>query len=276
MDIIKCLPFQNVAANSLATVDFKNLIGRVVDRIILQLGGTFTKAQINTAQIKANGKLIYDDSGSRADARQTYRGITANASYLTLDFSEPRSKTIVGQKLGSIDTLASGITSLTGEFAIGAATSPTLVAYAMCSTRDTQLKDTAPLIGKTMTFIHPCTATTTKFPLNIPYGRQAGSLVKRLHVFVASGTITINGIEVRKNGVTIHETLDGPNDFMQTEYGRTPQANCYTVDFIVDGNLSDTLNAANAQTMEYYADVTVTTGGTLAVVAELLDPLGNN
>lgn len=277
MDIIKLLPFQNVAATALATCDLKNLIGRVVDRVVLQLGGTsLTKAMLTGVQVKANGKLIYDDTGSRADARQTYRGITANAAFLAVDFSEPRSKTIVGQKLGAIDTLAAGITSLTAEVNIAGATAPTLVGYAMCSTRDTQLRDTAPLIGKTLTFIHPCTATTTKFPLNIPYGRQAGSLIKRLHVFVASGTITINGIEVRKNGVTVHETLDAANDFIQTEYQRTPQSNCYTVDFIVDGNLSDTMNAANANTMEYYADVTVSAGGTLAVVAELLDPLGNN
>lgn len=276
MDIIKCLPFSNVAANSKATVDFRNLLGRVVDRIVLVLGGTFTKAQITNARVLANGKIIYDDSGDRTDKRMTYRGITANASYLTIDFSEIRAKTIVGQKLGALDTIASGITSLTGEFDIGAATSPTLSAFAMCSTRDTQLTETAPIIGKVLSFVHPVSATTTKFPLNIPYGKQAGSLIKRLHLFVTSGTITINGIEIRKNGVTIHESTDGPMDFIQTEFQRTPQASVYHADFVLDGNMSDTLNAASAATMEYYADVTVTVAGTITVVAEMLDPLTNN
>jgi hypothetical protein len=274
--LLKCLPFTNVGANQLATIDFRNLLGRVVDRIHLQLGGTFTKAQMSSIQLKANGKLIFDDTGSRVDGRMQYRGETANASLLTLDFSEIKAKSIVGQHLGSLDTLASGVTSLTGEINIGAATSPTLVAYAEVSSNNIQLPESRGLIGKVLSFVHPIGASATKFPLNIPYGKQAGSLIKRLHLVVTSGTMTINGAEVRKNGVTIHESVAAVNSFVGTDYGRVPQSGYYTIDFIPDGNLSDALNAADAQTMEYYADVTVTAAGTITVVAELLDPLTNN
>ena len=49
------------------------------------------------------------------------------------------------------------------------------------------------------------------------------------------------------------------------------------VDFLVDMSMNaNILNAANATSMEYYADITVTTPGNLTAIVELLDPLLNN
>jgi len=282
--LLKLTPFTNVVANQTATLDLLALTaGRVIDRVVLMLGGTFTKAQITDIRVKANGKIIWQDSGDRTDKRMQYRGQTAAATYLTVDFSEIRAKELLDQKLGSIDTARSGISSLTMEVDIGAATSPTLAAWAECSWQNTQVEaqagsqySGADLIGKVLNFPHQVNATAGKYPITIPYGRQGGSLIKRIHLVPGAG-ITLNGFEVRKNGVTIFDSTVGVNNFINTEYQRTPQSGWIHCDFINDGNFfSNVLNAAEAQTMEYYADVTVTTPGTVQVVVEMLDILSNN
>lgn len=264
----KCISFTNVVANGMATCDLRNLLGNTIDRIVLKLGGTtFTKAMMTGIRIKVNGKVIFDDTGSRIDDRMEYRGIASNPAFLTLDFSEIRSKTIQGQRLGSIDTTL-GISSLNLEVDISGATAPTLEAWAELSEPQVGAVERA-LIGKVLSFTHYFGATG-KFPMNIPYGKQGGSLIKRLHLFGS----TVTEAEVKKNGLTIFEAPDAVNDFVQGEYNRVPQANVFTIDFVADGNMSNVLNAANAQTMEYYA--TVSGAGNVVVVAELLDPLGNN
>lgn len=268
---IKCLPFNNVAPGSRATVDFKNLIGFGIDRIILELGG-LTKAQIDAIQIKAGAKVIVDSTGARMDSRMQYRGITANAGFLTIDFSEIRSKTIKGQKLGIIDTTM--IPQLTGEFQIdGAAVNPTLAAHAECSYLSEIAalydKNERALIGKVLNQTYNFAGAGT-FPVPLPYGRLGGSLIKRIHFFGA----TVTGAQIKKNGIVIHDSTQAVLDYVQTEYQRVPQANIYTVDFIEDGNQSNVLNAANAQTMEYY--ITTNGAGNVTAEVELLDPLANN
>lgn len=267
----RCLPVTNVLAAGVATIDFSNLFGYSIDRIILQLGGTFTKAMITALQVRANTKLILDSTGARTDARMAYRGITANAAFLSLDFTELRSKTIIGQKLGSIDTRL--CERLTAELTIAGATSPTLVAWAEVGSLVEFDKLYGPaeraLVGKCLSQTYNFAAAGT-FPVQIPYGRQGGSLIKRIHLHGS----TVTAVEVKKDGITYHESVDAVNDFVQTENLRAPQANIYTIDFIVDGNQSNVLNAANAQTMEYYA--VVSGAGNVTVEVEMLDPLSNN
>lgn len=268
-----CLPFNNVVATGMATMDLSSLLGNTIERIMLKLGGTtFTKAMITGVRVKANGKVIFDDTGSRIDSRMQYRGITANAAYLTIDFSEIRSKTIQGQSLGSLDTTM-GIRSLTMEVDISGATAPSLSAAAIISGPQVDVNGNSMvqrgLIGKVLNYTQYFGAAG-KFPFALPYGKTGGSLIKRLHLFGS----TVTDAEVKKNGLTVFEAADAMNDFIQTEFLRTPQANIFTIDFVPDGNMSNVLNAADAQTMEYYA--TVSGAGNVVVVTELLDPLGNN
>jgi len=279
MKLLKFSPFNNVAASSTATLDLRQYFGHVYDRIVLQLGGTFTKAQITDLRIKANGKLIYQDSGTRIDLRNQYRGLAASATLLTVDFTEPRIKDQLEQLIGGLDTGPnSGIQSLTMEVDIGAATAPTLAAFLQASYQDTQVKQGADLIGKVLNYTFPATATSSKFPLAIPFGKQGGSLIKRVHLYVQSGSMTVNGMTINKNGAPIHDISNAVNQFIQSEYGRTPQGSlAYTVDFIADNNMNaNILNAAEATSMEYYADITVSVAGNLMAVVEMLDPLTNN
>lgn len=267
---IDCPPFANVAAAGLATAKFDNLIGYTVDRIILELGGgAFTKAMITQVRLLANEKEIFNDTGSNADSRMQYRGITANASYLTLDFSEIKARTIVGQRVGAIDTLSAGINKISAEVTIAGATTPTLSAFAMLSQAPQQDPNYNRLIAKVLnrTF-NPGGAGEFLFDFN--YQRVPFSMVKRVHLFGA----TVTAGRVKKNGIEILKATNARKNFFQTEFGRTPQANVYTFDFIVDGNMSDALPMANAQSMEWY--VTASGAGNIVMVVELLDLLENN
>ena len=189
-------------------------------------------------------------------------------------FRSTVAKTIQGQRLGSIDTTLGPLKQLSMEVDIAGATSPTLEAWAMVSKPNTNPQTAMEaferaLIGKVLNFNHYFGAAG-KFPLAIPYGLQGGSLIRRIHLFSS----TVTDVEVRKDGATVFEAPAAVAQFIQEEFERVPQTNVVTIDFVVDGNMSNVLNAANARTMEYYA--TVSGAGNVTVVAELLDPLANN
>jgi len=270
-------PFNNVvAAGGIATMDvLTNIGGKILNRIIIQLT-VLTKANLTALQLRASdgdkgGKLILDTTGPRTDARMQYRGIAANAGFLTLDFTEIRAKTIKGQKLGSVDTRL--LRTLSLEVTYAAVAGPAMVGWAEFdeATEYDKLYDAVErsLLGKCLAQAYNFAAAGT-FPIKLPYGHTGGSLIKRIHFHGA----TVTAAEVRKNGLIVHQSVDALNDFLQGEYARTPQANVYTVDFIEDGNQSGALNAAEAQSMEYY--VTVNGAGNVFVEMELLDPLANN
>ncbi len=278
---IKCHPFSNVVNDGLATINFANLLGYAVEYILLELGTSggvaLTKAQMTSIKILANGKDIYDDTGSRTDDHNEYRGETANASYLVIPFDESRGRTEVragqvidGEKIGCIDTTR-GIVSLTGEVLIAGANAPTLKAWAEVSApqagADPRFRD---LIAKKKNFTLSPAASGT-FPFDIPYGRKPGAIIKR--VFLHGSTVT--GYEVKKNGITIMKAESvALNTFTQLREGRVAQSNIVCIDFIKDGNQSAALNAADANNMEY--ELTVSGAGNVIVVVEFYDLLGNN
>jgi hypothetical protein len=267
---IKLLPFNNVIATGLATLDLSNLLGYAIERLILNLGGTaFTKAMMTSIQLKANGKVIYDTSGSRLDARNQYRGITANANFLTLDFAEIRSKTELGQNLGAIDTTA-GITSLKLEIQISGATAPTLQGWAETNRPqvDQAQAPTRNLIAK----VHNSTITigaAGTFSLPVPHidVSAGGSIFKRIAFFSANMT----GLVMKKNGIVIEDSIKALNDFNQGEYRKVPQPSLYVFDPIVDDNQSQILNTRDAQTMEVLG--TFSAGETITIEVEVLEPL---
>lgn len=267
---IKLLPFNNVLAAGLATLDLSNLLGYTVKRIILQLGGgAFTKAMITGIQLKANGKIIFDTTGTRTDLRMTYRGITAGATFLVLDFSEIRSKTELGQNLGALDTTA-GISNLKLEVTIAGATTPTLVGFAEVGRPqiDAAQAATRNLIAK----VHSSTITigaAGTFSLPVPHlsPQDGGSLFKRIAFFSANMTALL----IKKNGIVIEDSVKAMNDYNQGEYRKTPQASLYMFDPIVDDNQSQVLNTRDAQTMEVLG--TFSAGETVTIESEVLEPL---
>ena len=274
---IECLPFQNVVASGVATINLANLLGYTVEFIMLELGGgALTKAMLTDIDVKANAKTIFKDAGSRVDDRMEYRGETASAAYLVLAFDESKARTefrngqvVDGEKIGSIDTTF-GIQGLSAEVTIAGATTPTLKAYAEVSAAPSGDERFRGLISKVFNFtVSPAAAGT--FLFDIPQGRARGSIVKR--IFLHGSTVT--GYEVKKNGITIMKVASAAlNVYQGQREGKVPQANVQAIDFIKDGNQTASLNAANANSMEYY--MTVSGAGNVVVVVELYDPLNNN
>ncbi len=267
---IKLQPFNNVNNTGLATCDLANLLGYSVKRIILALAGTtFTKAMLASIQIKANSKIIFDSTGPRRDTAMQYRSITANAGFLTLDFSEMKARTQIGQHLGDLDTTA-GIANLKLEIQINGATAPLLSGWAEVGRPqvDPAQAPTRPLIAR----VHASTITigaAGQFSLPVPHMDIAagGSMFKRILVFSANMT----ALQIKKNGIVIEDSTKALNDFNQTEYGRTPQAGLYVYDPIIDNNQSGVLNTRDAQTMEVLG--TFSAGETITIEVETLEPL---
>lgn len=262
MLFVKNLPFTNVVANGVATCSLP--VGMSYNRIILALGGTFTKAMITNLKVRVNGKVIVENTGSRLDLINQYKGLTASASYLTIDFTEPRAKDMAEEYIGNINT-AEGVSSMTMEVTIAGATGPTLDSYS-------ELGPPAPIgvIAKQILF------TTSfggagKFPFKIIDVANRGAIIKRVH-FAHGGNIT--QLEVKKNGIVIFDNIPAAvNNFYQGEYQKTAQTNLYSFDPCLDNNYSNAIKTKDMVSLEF--NPTFSAADTVTAVAEVLDVLGN-
>lgn len=265
------LPFSNVVASGVATNQITP--GRTLENFRLRLGGTtFTKAMITDVKLKANGKVIVAGTGTQLDAIQAYRGKTQAAAFLELAFADYGLNNEFDRQVGSFDT-SLGISNITSEITISGATAPTLSAILVESAQQrTPTGEAAPyagLIAKILNYPFSI-ANGGRLAMNVPFGPQSGSIIKRLHVF-HSGTMT--GATVKQDGLVIHESVTAENQQEQTQQGRVPQTNCYTIDFVVDGDIKKALDTRDARSLEWLFDFSAAGSGTVYV--EYLDPLGN-
>jgi hypothetical protein len=262
MLLIKNLPFNNVSANGMASVSLP--IGMSYNKVILALGGTFTKSMITNIKVKLNGKTVWENTGARLDLQNTYRQLTSSAGFLVLDFTEPRAKIMAEQYLGNYNT-AQGVSSLTMEVTIAGATSPTLDSYA-------ELGPPAPLgiIAKSILFT-ASNGGAGKFPVKLIDLANRGAIIKRAH-FAHGGNLT--QLEVKKNGIVIHDNIPtSVNSFWQADYQKTAQANIYTFDPCADNNYSNAIKTVDMVSLEF--NPTFSAADTVTVVLETLDTLGN-
>lgn len=264
------LPFSNVVASGVATNQITP--GRTIENVRLRLGGTFTKSNITDIKVKANGKVILEGTGSQLDALQAYRGRTQSASFLELSFSDYSMNNELDRNVGAFDT-SLGISNITTEVTISGATSPTLTPILIESAAQKaptgEMQPFAPLIAKVLRYPFSI-ANGGRLAMNVPFGPQSGSIIKRLHVF-HTGTMT--GATVKEDGLVVHESVTAENQQEQTMQGRVPQTNCYTIDFCVDGDIRKALDTRSSRSLEWLFDFSAASNGT--VYAEYLDPLGN-
>jgi hypothetical protein len=263
MLLVKNLPFNNVAANGLATVSLP--IGMSYNKIILALGGgAFTKSMITNIKVKVNGKTVWENTGSRLDLQNTYRALGVSASYLVIDFTEPNAKIMAEQYLGNINT-AKGVSSVTLEVTIAGATTPTLDSYA-------ELGPPAPLglISKQILFT-TSNSGAGKFPFKLIDITNRGGIIKRIH-FQHGGNLTL--LEVKKNGVVIHDNIPtAVNTFWQLDYKKVAQSNLYTYDPCADNNYANGVKTMDMVSLEFNPTYSAT--DTVTAVVEMLDTLGN-
>jgi Viral coat protein P2 N-terminal domain len=273
-------PWVNVVPTGRAVLNSSLVLGNIIERIYLVLGGTtFTKAMITALRVKLNGKVTFGDiSGGNLDLFQTYQLGNTAAGFLTLDFVEPDSKSMTGELLGAIDTNAAGVNTFTVEADITGATAPTLDSWA-------QLRDVASIDPKNgfnpnlrpllraliQTSLTATAAAEQQYQLNV--GSGGNSLIKRLIIF---STILTN-VRIKRNSLDVYEFV-APTlaSFIQGDYGKHPQANMYVVDWLADGNQSDTQPTRNADNTiaNYQFLLTASGAGTFLVYTDCYSILG--
>jgi hypothetical protein len=268
-------PFQNVVNSGVAVCDLNKFLGTVLEKITLVLGGTtFTKSMITLLQLKANGKVIWESTGSFMDSANLYMGYTANATILKLDLYDRKAITSNGRQAGTIDlSVGSGITSLRLEVTTSGATSPTLVGFADVSPPTSDPAEAG--IRALMTRKHRATyvvGAAGQFALPIPHLDPAGGGSNYRRIFIYSANIT--AIKTVREGVTEHELTAAQNTASQLDNFRFPQANMLVFDPCQDGQLSgrtwDTRPVAGVRSAQFYA--TFSAGETITIETEELLP----
>lgn len=273
-------PWVNVVATGRAVQNSTLVLGNIIERVYLVLGGgAFTKAMITAIRVKLNGKTTFGDiSGTNLDLLQTYLLGNTGASNLTIDFSEPDSKSMQGEIMGAIDTNAAGVNTFTMEMDISGATTPTLDSWAQLRDASSTTAQNgfnpklAPLIRALIpTSLTSSAATEQQYQINV--GSGGNSLIKRL---IIASTILTN-VRVKRNSLDVYEFV-APTlaSWIQSDYGRHPQANFYVIDWLADGNQSDTQPTRNADgTLANYQWLLTASGaGTYQVFSDVYSILG--
>jgi hypothetical protein len=269
-------PFNNVVASGIANCDLNPLLGTTLECINLSLGGTFTKAMITLIQLKANGKVIWESSGSNCDALENYKNYTAaDVTKLSINFMEPKAKTVNAFQAGSIDLSPdSGITNLRLEVTIAGATSPTLSGIAEVSPAIDIPSERAIrfLIQRRHRNSQTIGAAGT-FSLQVPHldPSGGGSVFKRIAVYSANMT----ALKAMREGITEFDVLKAENEWVQKKALRSPQSNLVVFDPILDGiqagRVWDTRPANGVKSAQLYG--TFSAGETIVIETEELLPL---
>lgn len=265
------LPYSNVVATGVATNNVTP--GRTMETLSLKLGGTaLTKAMIDLLRVKANGKVIMEGSGAQLDALNKYRGQTTDAAFLDIHFADFSMISEFDRMVSAFDT-SIGIANITTEVSIVGATAPELTPILLESAqqkaRDGSAAPFAPLFRKVLRYPWNI-ATGGTLPVTVPFGPQNGSIIKRLHVF-HGGNMT--GATVKQDGLVVHESVKAENEYAQKRHGRVPQANVYTLDFVMDGNIAKALDTRSARSLEWLFTFSGADNG--YVIVEYLDTLAN-
>ncbi len=240
--------FQNVVASGVSVCDLgPTLFGSTLEAVHLVLGGTFTVSNITAIALKANGKVIWETTGAALNTINAFKGNPNTVGLLTLDFMEPKARTVNGFQAGAMDlSTDSGITQLRLEVTISGATAPTLEGWAEVSPavkiageeairflilRRHRMQVQAPAAGE--------------FAIPVPHLDPAGggSVFRRIHLFSANCT----DLRVVREGVDEYKVKKSILQEQQKRAGRTPQANhvCYdpVLDNIANGRVWDTTSA---------------------------------
>lgn len=265
-------PFQNVVASGVAIADMNKLLGSVLEKLTLTLGGTFTKSMITLIQLKANGKILFETSGANLDASNLYNGGVSDVTILKIDFMDRKAVTPNARQAGTFDlSIGSGIKSLRLEVTISGATAPTLIGVADVSppTNDPAEVAIRPLIARRTRNTYVVGAAGT-LALPIPHMDPSGggSAYRRIYLYSANCT----AIKTMREGVVEHELTKLQNENAQKDNFKFPQANLVVFDPVQDGQLSgrlwDTRPAVGVRAAQFYA--TFSAGETITIETEEL------
>lgn len=267
-------PFQNVVAAGVAICDMNKLLGTVLEKLTLTLGGTFTRAMITKIELKANGKVIFETDGAKLEASNVYNGGTTDVTIIKMDFMDRRAVTANARQAGTFDlSAASGIASLRLEVTIAGATAPTLIGFADVSppTEDRAEQGIRFLISRRHRSTQVIGGAGT-FALSVPHLDPAGGGSNYRRIFIYSANCT--GFKTVREGIAEHEVLKLQNEASQKDNFKAPQGNLTVFDPVQDGQLQgrtwDTRPSSGVRSAQFYA--TFSAGETITIETDELIP----
>lgn len=275
----KLSQFVNVAANSIATLSLNELRGHSVRGIVLELGGTtFTRAHISAVTLTVGGKPVFPGiTGAQMESLNVYQGFATDASYLVLWFGDPTLEGVASGHVGDLDLSYYDRVSSVLEVEIGAATAPTLQAYALIGPPKAAMgfgfseRDIATHRALIRSVLSPAAAVTKQaYPVSV--GSQAGARIQRLAFFHAN----LTSVEYKKNSISLHDDVSvALNDYVQSAFARSPQSGLYVLDHVVDGALGKADATVNNNGQPFPAQINLTTSAadTITAYADVLAPL---
>lgn len=252
--------FQNVIATGTAISTLtQEVVGKVLEGIMLKLGGTFTRANITGWRLKADGKTIRSGTGADTNTVYTYYGRANTATEMFIDFMMPQARTPNAYCAGALDLDMdlSKIKNVTLEVDIAGATNPTLKGWAEVSpsvdipqerpVRFLMQREERAQIALTASGE---TDIAQYIPHFLPSG--GGATYTAIHLFAAN----ITDIRVRRNGVDEYKYPVAVMQGLQKRAGRVPQSNHVVFDPLTDnmlqGRTFDTTPAVGCKTANFF------------------------
>lgn len=197
---LKLPSFENVVASSTAVLP-RLPRGNLYNAIVFELGGTFTQAQMSNIRINVNGKTVWNITGANLDSINTYDRLKDTSTFLACWFSDPTIQGQVDSQLGGLDT-SRGVDEFGVEVDIGAATSPTLKAFALASPPSPK-GDRFAGYFKAMLKMTQAPGAAGQIPFPAPLGSKAGAFLRRAHFFHTN----VTSLQVKRDGVNLMDDL---------------------------------------------------------------------
>lgn len=234
MALIKLESFENVGNGKRAILRTERLWPNTLEYILLVLGGTFVKANIENLKIKFSTKTVWDLSGSQLESMNLFEGIPGTNTVLRLKFANDRARHLEQQYLGAPDFRELGIRRQDIEVNIVGATDPiTLEAWASVAPPGI-LKPAYNSMFRALyrTPLSPAAAVVDQAqPIN--YGQTGGALLRRLHFFSALAT----KLKIKRDGNDFFEDISSALNSANMEHqGWVPQASIFSYNAVEDDN----------------------------------------
>lgn len=253
--------FANVPTTGTATANLP--IGKTIEQILLQMGGgAFTKAMVSAVKIKANAKTIFDLSASQIDKLNAFRGHLATTTVIVIDFTEVFGRDLFDQIVGGFDTR--GLASLSVEVTIAGATTPTL---------KMQVVQSAPQADAITSRFAGVISMVTRTAFNIsaagnlqiilPNG-SSGALIKRIHIEHGVAN-NVTEARLKQGGIEVYQSNKVLNEAFLLHNRGVVQTNWYSMDFIVDENARNWLDATLAEQLELIPTFAAADSGSIIV-----------
>lgn len=279
--------FNGLALGTRAIAQLQPLAASLAGVQIQGDGTAITPANTAEIELLIGSKSVYGPiSGANLALINAYKGEASNTLVQYVQLLERDGRTLVDQEVGAVDIpdLNGAAVFVALRNSAGSGT-PTLEADGVYVGRQAK---TNPNTGR----VQPLTRRMCKLKrYDLPGAGTTranyqdhfnGAWIKRLFLqytgtnWTSTTAGNLHTVEVRLGGRAVHDRIGAlRNRLLQSRYGRTPQANMYVVDFVLDGNiLQKAVKPTRERPLEIYCEATA--ADTVTMWAELLDLPENN